>query len=129
MMCGAGLTHAATIFSFEQLLMDCEIYEVIRNLARGIKVNEETLAVDVVDQVGPKNHFMTHPHTLKHLRSAWQPTVIDRSGYTQWEGAGRPATRDHAKKRAKEILETHDPRALENETELLEIIKKIESAL
>ena len=129
MMCGAGLTHAATIFSFEQLLMDCEIYDVIRNVAQGIVVDDETLAVDVVDRVGPQKHFMTDPHTIKHLRSAWQPTVIDRTAYAQWEAAGKPSTQDHAKTKAKQILETHEPPALENEEELLAIIKRIESGL
>lgn len=127
MMCGAGLTHAATIFSFEQLIMDCEIFDVIRHVTQGIQVDEETLAVDVVDRVGPKNHFMMDPHTIKHLRSAWQPAVIDRTGYAQWEKAGKPSTRDHAKKRAKEILDTHEPLPLTNEAELLEIIQNIES--
>ncbi len=129
MMCGAGLTHAATIFSFEQLIMDCEIYNVIRNVAQGITVNAETLAVDVVDRVGPKNHFMTDAHTLRHLRSAWQPTVIDRSGYAQWEAAGRPATRDHAATLARKILATHEPPPLETEDELMAIIREIEASL
>lgn len=129
MMCGAGLTHAATIFSFQQLIMDCEIFDMIRNLAQGIQVNAETLAVDVVDRVGPKNHFMTDPHTLKHLRSAWQPTVMDRTGYTQWEAAGRPSAADHAAKKAETLLETHTPLPLENEAQLLEIIREIEARM
>lgn len=127
MMCGAGLTQAATLFSFEQLVMDCEIFEVIRQVAQGIQVDEETLAVDVVDRVGPKNHFMTEPHTLRHLRSAWQPTVMDRSAYSQWEAAGKPSTRDHAGKRARKLLDTHEPVPLTEEKALVEIIQTIEA--
>jgi trimethylamine--corrinoid protein Co-methyltransferase len=127
MMCGAGLTHAATIFSFEQLIMDCEIFDIVRNVAQGIDVTEETLAVDVVNRVGPKNHFMTDPHTLKHMRSAWQPTVMDRSSYSQWEAAGEPHTQDHAKKLAKRLLASHEPEPLANEAALLEIIQGVEA--
>ena len=129
MMCGAGLIHAATIFSYEQLIMDCEIYDVIRSVTQGIVIDEDTLAVDVVDRVGPQNHFMTDPHTMKHLRSAWQPTVMDRRNPAQWEADGKPATADHAGKMARELLETHRAPALENEAELLEIIRKIEAGL
>ncbi|MCG8616053.1 MAG: trimethylamine methyltransferase family protein, partial [Desulfobacterales bacterium] len=129
MRCGAGLIHAATIFSYEQLIMDCEIYDVIRSVTQGIVIDEDTLAVDVVDRVGPQNHFMTDPHTMKHLRSAWQPTVMDRRNPAQWEADGKPATADHAGKMARELLETHRAPALENEAELLEIIRKIEAGL
>ncbi len=129
MMCGAGLTHAATTFSFEQLVMDCEIFDIIRQVAQGIRIDQETLAVDVIHRVGPKNHFMTDPHTLKHMRSAWQPMIIDRSGYEQWAASGKPATRDHAKKLAKQLLNRHEPPPLENEAELLEIIREIESKI
>lgn len=127
MMCGAGLIHAATIFSYEQLIMDCEIYDVIRSVAQGIVIDDETLAVNVVDRVGPQNHFMTDPHTMKHLRSAWQPRVIDRRNPAQWEADGKPATADHAGKMARELLETHEAPPLENEAKLLEIIRKIDA--
>ena len=125
MMCGAGLTRAATVFSYEQLIMDCEIFDIIAQVARGIRVDTATLAVDVVDRVGPKNHFMLDTHTLEHMRSAWQPTVMDRSGYDQWAAKGRPATRDHAGRLAKEILATHEPPPLAQEDELLDIIRSI----
>lgn len=127
MMCGAGLTHGATIFSFEQLLMDCEIFDIIRNVAQGIQVNDETLAVDVVARVGPKNHFMTDPHTLKQLPHIWQPRVIQRTTYSQWEARGRPSTQDRARELAREILKTHTPDPLNNEQELMEIIARYES--
>ena len=107
--------------------MDCEIYDVIRSVAQGIVIDDDTLAVDVVDRVGPQNHFMTDPHTIKHLRSAWQPGVMDRRNPAQWEADGKPATADHDRQRAKELLATHEAPPLENETELIEIIRKIEA--
>jgi trimethylamine--corrinoid protein Co-methyltransferase len=53
MMCGAGLLYGASIFSFEQLLMDCEIYDMLRSVVQGFAVNEETLALGTIDQIGP----------------------------------------------------------------------------
>lgn len=129
MMCGAGLIHAATVFSFEQLIMDCEIFEMIRQVSQGITVDDETLAVEVIHRVGPKNHFMTDPHTIRHLREAWQPTIIDRSGYSRWQAAGKPSSRDHARKKAKALLASHKPMPLQNEAELLEIIEGVESSM
>jgi len=124
MMCGAGLTNGATIFSFEQLLMDCEIYDLIKSVSQGIKITDETLALDAIDRVGPQSHFMTDPHTIKHLRDIWQPSLIDRSGTEKWQKAGAPSHTEIAREKAKTILKTHQPISLNNEQEILEIISE-----
>jgi trimethylamine--corrinoid protein Co-methyltransferase len=75
MMCGAGLIDGAKIFSFEQLLMDCEIYDVIRCVVEGVKVDDESLALEVIDRVvNTERHFMTDQHTINHIREIWQTT-------------------------------------------------------
>jgi trimethylamine--corrinoid protein Co-methyltransferase len=67
MICGAGLLNGATLFSYEQLLMDCEIYDVIRRVVEGVNVDEESLALEVIERVvNTEKHFMTDPHTIRH---------------------------------------------------------------
>jgi trimethylamine--corrinoid protein Co-methyltransferase len=99
MMCGAGLLHGARIFSFEQLLMDCEIYDMLRAVTQGFVVNEGTLALDTIQQTGPKNHFLTSTHTLEHMGQIWQPNIIDRrSTWDDWLAKGRPSSDHQARK-------------------------------
>lgn len=124
MMCGAGLTNGATVFSFEQLLMDCEIYDMVRHVAQGITVNADTLALEAITRVGPRNHFMTDPHTRKHLRSIWQPTIIDRTPYDDWKAGGGRTSVERARARAREILKTHHPAPLPNEREVKAILNE-----
>jgi trimethylamine--corrinoid protein Co-methyltransferase len=126
MMGGAGLTNGATVFSFEQLVMDCEIYDIIRNVVQGIRVDEDSLAVDVIQQVGPRNHFLTETHTIENIRKIWQPLVIDRSSDEEWVAKGRPAAMEIARQKAKEILKNHKPVVLKQASVLQEIINEYE---
>jgi len=126
MMCGAGLINGARIFSFEQCMMDCEIYEIVRRVTEGIKVNSEKLALDVIDRVGSRNHYMVEEHTVNHLRDVWQPTVIDRSLYDEWVEKGKPSPEKIAREKAKEILAKHQPKVLENGELVQEIISEYE---
>jgi trimethylamine--corrinoid protein Co-methyltransferase len=123
MMCGAGLLNGARIFSFEQLLMDCEIFEILRRTAAGIEINDHTLALETIAGVGPGNHFMTQEHTIAHLREIWQPNVIDRSPYEKWAASGGKEEGQTAREKAAWILENHRPEPLpdgmEEEIEVL----------
>lgn len=109
MMCGAGLLYGARVFSFEQLLMDCEIYEILRSVAQGFVVNEETLALDTIHQTGPRNHFLTSEHTLAHMGEVWQPAILDRrSSWNDWVAKGRPPPDDRARQLVRDFLSRHD---------------------
>jgi len=123
MMCGAGLLAGALIFSFEQLLLDCEIFEIIRRTAEGIEVNSETLALDTIAKVGSDDHFMVEPHTIKHMRDLWQPELINRSPYGKWQAEGCREALENAQEKAKWILANHRPEPLEDK--LLQEIRKI----
>jgi trimethylamine:corrinoid methyltransferase-like protein len=109
LMSGAGLLNAARIFSFEQLIMDCEIHDLIQAFVQGFAVNPETLAEDVIYAVGPRSHFLTAAHTRAHLREIWQPKVMDRSTWDDWVKKGRPSAKDKARAMAKQILASHAP--------------------
>jgi len=124
MMCGAGLLAGAVIFSFEQLLLDCEIYEMIRQTVGGIEVNAETLALDTIARVGSEDHFMVEPHTVEHMRELWQPTVINRSPYGKWQAEGCREAEENACERAKWILNNHRSSELDNR-----LIKEIEQII
>jgi len=126
MMCGAGLLNGASIFSFEQLHMDCEIYDMLRLVSQGFPLDAEALALEVIDAVGPQNHFMAEDHTLAHMREIWQPTLIDRTPLEEWTQAGRPSARDRARQQTEKILATHQPEPLPCTDTLREIVAAYE---
>jgi trimethylamine--corrinoid protein Co-methyltransferase len=61
---------------------------MVNQFVRGIKVDEENLAVDIIHQVGPGGHFMEEDHTNEHFREVWYSDLFDRSNYTSWLKAG-----------------------------------------
>ena len=113
MLTGAGLLYGSHILSYEQLLMDCEIYDVIQATVQGIEVNEETLALDVIKSVGVRGHYLDQKHTLKHMKERWVPSLVDRRSYRAWEEDGRRGAREWACEKARWILANHRPQPLE----------------
>jgi trimethylamine--corrinoid protein Co-methyltransferase len=127
---GAGMLFGSRIFAYEQLLLDCEIYSAIRHVANGIPVNEKTLALDVVKDVGVGGNFLAHRHTRDHIRDLWQPRFIDRRPYSAWEADGK-GPREWAVEKARWILENHQPAPLDPQpsAELSRIIAAVEREL
>ena len=113
MLSGAGLLYAARVFALEEMVLDAEIFGLVRHLAAGIEVDDATLAVGVIDEVGPGGHFLAEDHTIEHMRALWQPRLFDRGTWEAWEAAGRPSARDRARERARSLLASHVPAPLE----------------
>jgi trimethylamine--corrinoid protein Co-methyltransferase len=128
MLLGAGLLHGSRILSYEQLLMDAEIWSMLENLFQGIQVNQETLALDTIRAVGPGGNYLSQKHTRQHMRERWLPTLIDRRPYNQWEEK-RDGARQWALEKARQILKEHQPAPLNAglDEELSRIIRKVEA--
>lgn len=100
-------------FSFGQLVMDNEFARMIKHVVKGIPVNDETLAVDVIREVGAFSDFLSHDSTLKHMRAVQsQPQLIDRRMREDWENSGGSSITQRAEEEARHILETHKPEPL-----------------
>lgn len=127
MLLGVGLLHGSRIWSFEQMLLDCEIFSIIHKMMQGIQVNDETLALDAIGSVGPEGNFLSQKHTLKHMRDLFLPKYIDRRPYTVWEEKQDGAC-DWARAKAQQILQSHVPEPLDPalKVELQQMISKME---
>ncbi len=127
MLLGAGLLHGSRIWSYSQMLMDCEIFSIIHKVMQGIVVDDETLALDVIRNVGPGGNFLSQKHTLKHMRELFVPQFMDRRPYNVWEEK-RDDGRDWALEKARHILSTHQPEPLDSgvSAELNKIIASFE---
>jgi trimethylamine--corrinoid protein Co-methyltransferase len=128
MLLGVGLLYGSRIFSYEQLLMDCEIFDIVHQMMAGIVVDDETLALDVIRSVGPGGNYLAQKHTKAHMREIWLPEFIDRCAYSEWE-RDKTASRDRARAKAKEILKNHKPEPLDPKisAEFEKIIASIEN--
>jgi trimethylamine--corrinoid protein Co-methyltransferase len=109
---GPGMLESGITFDFAQLVLDNEFAKMIKHTVKGFGVNKETLAVDVIKEVGPAKDFLTHNHTLKHMRSQSQPELIDRKSIEDWRVAGGTNIYERAAEKAKKILENHKPEPL-----------------
>lgn len=105
--------------SLEMMVIDDEIYADIFRLVRGIGVDEDRIALDVIDKVGPMGNFLAQRHTMKYLRegemrnsSLWDKRTRDKA---EIEGV-RPI-QDVARERARRILEEHIPTPLDRDVE------------
>jgi trimethylamine---corrinoid protein Co-methyltransferase len=112
MLLGVGLLHGSRIWSYAQMLMDCEIFDLVWQMMRGIEVSDETMALDVIAAVGPGNNFLAHKHTRRHARDLWRPNYMDRRPYEVWEAGGDGAVQ-WATAEAQRILATHEPEPLD----------------
>jgi trimethylamine--corrinoid protein Co-methyltransferase len=126
-----GLTNACLIASNEQLVIDSEILGILRRIERGIDVSPKTIAVDVINKVGPKGNYLTEEHTLRYLRTEehWESIISNRLNYETWTKKGSPDAKKNAKERAKQILKTHTSKSLDEDKqkEITLILNKFES--
>lgn len=112
MLLGVGFLHGSRIWSYAQMMMDAEIFSIIHKTLQGIVVDDETLALDTIAAVGPGGNFLKQKHTLKHMREVFLPQFMDRRPYNVWEEKKDDA-RDWALDKARNILATHQPDALD----------------
>jgi trimethylamine--corrinoid protein Co-methyltransferase len=108
-----GYIESAMTGSLQQLVMMDEVISYAKRIMRGIEVTRETLAVDVIDRVGPGGNFLTDDHTLHHFKSEfWFPRLIDRNRRERWEEKGRTRMAERAQARIIEIVDSHRPAPL-----------------
>jgi trimethylamine--corrinoid protein Co-methyltransferase len=102
----AGMLESMLTVAHEQFVIDDEIIGMSCKVLKGIEVDAEHLALDVIDTVGPAGNFMMAPHTMKYMRSEYFQGngVTDSKSRHQWEQNGSPDARERAKDIARRIL-------------------------
>ena len=91
--------------SLELVVIEDEIVSVIKaETTNGLDFNEETLALDLVHEHALSGDFMGTEHTRRHFREGWQPRLIDRNSYDQWQAKGGTSMRDRARTVIDDIL-------------------------
>jgi trimethylamine--corrinoid protein Co-methyltransferase len=106
---GLGMIEMGMTIDYGQMVMDNEFARMIKYLVQGIPVNDETLAVDVIKEIGVGKDFLSHASTYKHMRTQSQPKLIDRRMREDWQAAGATDIYQRALEEARYILENHKP--------------------
>ena len=119
---GANLIHdvgyleSGLLGSLDMLVLSDEVISAVKRILRGVKVNEETLAVDVIAKVGPGGHFVGEDHTRRHVREEhWLPTLMDRTNREGWEKGGAKTMDRRVREKVTDILEQYEPDPLDEQ--------------
>jgi trimethylamine--corrinoid protein Co-methyltransferase len=108
---GLGMVKASTLLVPEQIIFDDEIYHTHRVLAEGVGVDADSLAVDVIADVGPRGHFLAQKHTRRWVRELWIPELTHPR--MPRDGRSSPDVRKRARAKLDKILAKHEPEPLE----------------
>jgi trimethylamine--corrinoid protein Co-methyltransferase len=132
---GANLIHdvgyleSGLLGSFDMLVMSDEVIGMAKRILEGVKVTPETLAVHVIEKVGPGGHYLTQEHTRTHFKTeTWLPRLIDRQMRRPWESSGESTMAQRVRSKVKEILERHEPVPIPTDVEarLRELVTQAE---
>ncbi|MDR0356091.1 MAG: trimethylamine methyltransferase family protein [Deltaproteobacteria bacterium] len=110
---GSGGVDSGLGFDYAKLLMDHECGRNISFMLKGIEVNNEEMALELIEEVGPGGSFLTHKHTFKRTRNQAKTDLFDRHPFAGWEKNGALTMTERAYKKAAEIIDEHEPLPLE----------------
>jgi trimethylamine--corrinoid protein Co-methyltransferase len=107
-----GYLESGRLNSVEQIVICDELINYVKHFMQGLEISAETLALDVIDTIGPHGDFLGTKHTREHFKESWYPELFDRRAYDGWIAAGGKTLRQRARERVEEILENHEPEPL-----------------
>ena len=105
-----GYMESGLCCSIESVVMADEIIGMVKRYRSGFDISPETLALDIIDEVGPQKDYLGHAHTAEHFRKeAWYPEVFDRGRYESWLETGGESIEVPLRRRALKLLAAAEP--------------------
>ncbi|MEN6665349.1 MAG: trimethylamine methyltransferase family protein [Phycisphaerae bacterium] len=106
----AGVDQATDL---DMLVWQNEVIEYVERIARGFEIDDDALALDLIDEVGPGGTFIDQPHTAQNFRKTlWMPTLLDRDYWPAWVSNGRPDARKRTRDKLEALLAAYKPTPL-----------------
>jgi trimethylamine--corrinoid protein Co-methyltransferase len=106
---GAGLLDSVQQMSLEELVIADEVFTMVTRLLRGVTVDREALAVDLIKKLGFRGDYLFEQHTRAHVRDLWRARLGEGGTYEGWQNAGSPRLDDKARAVADDILASPAP--------------------
>ena len=110
-----GLLGNATVVMPAMIVATDEIVKMVRHLLDPVEVNQDTLRLDLFEEIGPGGEFVTHQHTFDHFRDVWYPELLFRGGAEAWDTGEQAALRQRVDARACTLMDQHEPERLSEE--------------
>ena len=93
-----------------QLMVICaDFIGFLRAATAGVMVNDETLALDVIEELGPTGDYLSHEHTMQHFREPYYSKLAEKGVYAQWLHKGGTTMEQRAGRLIDKILADHEP--------------------
>lgn len=113
MVFGAGGIEGGLTFSFGQLVADDEFCGMIKRVMKGIPIDEEHLALDLIHAVGPRGNFLAESHTVQHMKESQSyPRLLHRGTREEWMNGGGKDYGTRCNEEAARIIREHQPEPL-----------------
>ncbi len=111
---GVGWLEGGLVASYEKYIIDAEMLQTMAAFFEPEKVDEGTLALDAIREVGPGGHFFGAKHTLERYETAfYTPLLSDWRTYQQWSADGALSATQRANKIWKTLLAEYEPPAMD----------------
>jgi trimethylamine--corrinoid protein Co-methyltransferase len=107
-----GFMDAGMQGSLALMVVANDILGFLRAATKGVQVDDETLALDVIEEFGPTGNYLEHPHTLRHFREAYYSQLADKNVHAVWASRGATSMEARAAQRVEAILAEHHPSPL-----------------
>jgi trimethylamine--corrinoid protein Co-methyltransferase len=117
---GSWLDHGSLASPAFMVLVN-EIIYMVEQYLKGLPINDETLALEVIDKVGPGGHYLYEDHTFNHFKDVWYSDLFDRSVYDIWVQEGSVKFDERLQEKTKQLME-HKPKPLSDDV-LKEMVK------
>jgi trimethylamine--corrinoid protein Co-methyltransferase len=110
----AGWLEGGLTASFEKLILDAEMLQMMREFLRPISTTPDDLAVEAIAEIGPGGHFFGVGHTLARFdRAFYEPMLSDWRNYETWSESGAKTGTERANGIWKELLRTYQQPAMD----------------
>ena len=106
---GVGMLDSALTWDYASAYLQNEFIDMVLKVVNGIQISAETLALDVIRDVGPAGEFITHEHTYKNFKKLSSPKLMNRDNRENWEVAGSPDIAELAFEKSIDILQNYRP--------------------
>jgi trimethylamine--corrinoid protein Co-methyltransferase len=129
MIYGLGMLEGGLTWDYAQMYMQNEMAQMVLMCVKGMPINDEKMAMEVIKSVGPGGEFISHEHTFRNFRELSAPRLLNRQNRDGWKNAGSKDIVERSYEKSRQLLENFKSTPLpENiQKQLIEVVKEAEA--